>query len=582
MHRASVLLLMALLAGCSREPAQPPQQQSEVSADAAVEKLADRAWDVWLRLYVDDRARAGVATGAPDLSEAGLQTMRQDAEAILRDLDAIRANSLGEDAKLTYRLIREAGEIARDAAEFFDIHFAVVPNQSSFHFLAYVDEIGKQPVADAAGQAAYLTLVSYYGDLARQHLQRLEQQQAHGARMSRFLVERTVRMLGSLRKSLRADLAIDRAIAEVPAVDREAFAKQVEAKLANDIELAFDALLKSLGGEYQRQAPDAIGLAQYPKGKQYYRYLIRRNSSLPMEARDIHELGKKRVAELHADILASAPSLGYKGSSLRAFFDRLKADRRFRATGVADWEREYSADLAAVRPLMPQMFASVPAAPFRLQAMRDSEQGLAHGYYSAPNPTQPEGIFYFSGSDPSGPSLLGTRSLAYHETIPGHHLQMARVVEMRGLNKLRSIYWVGGYTEGWAEYGVELARELGAFDDPYELLGYRMWRLHMAARLVADTGINEYGWSLEDARRFWHDNTHLSAQQIDTEIQRSAAIPAQLLVYRLGYEKMMELRQRAKQTLGDRFDPKAYHEWLLEDGALPLTVLEQKVTEHLQ
>lgn len=581
MHRASALLLMALLAGCGREPAQH-QQQSDVSGDAAVEQLADRTYDVWLRLYVDDRLRAGVPTGAPDLSEAGLQAMRRDAEAILQDSSTIQASSLGEDARLTYGLIREAAEVARDAAAFFDIHFALVPNQSSFHFLAYVDEIGKQRVADAAGREAYFTLVDYYGDLAHQHLQRLEQQQARGARMSKYLVERTVRMLASLRKSLRTDLAVDRAIAEVPAEERAAFTKQIEAKLAGDIEPAFDALLKFLDGTYRREAPDAIGLSQYPKGKQYYAYLIRRNSSLPMSARDIHELGKKRVQELQTDIMASAPALGYRGDNLRAFFDHLKADRRFTAGSVADWEREYAADLAAVQPLLSNVFASLPATPFRLQAMRDSEQGLAHGYYSAPTPTQPEGIFYFSGSDPSGPSLLGTRALAYHETVPGHHLQMARVGEMKGLDKLQSIYWVGGYTEGWAEYGVDLAKELGAFDDPYELLGYRMWRLLMAARLMADTGINEDGWTLDEARRFWHDNTYLSEQQIDSEIQRSAAIPGQLLVYRLGYEKMLELRQRAEQTLGARFDPKVYHEWLLQDGALPLTVLEQKVTEHLQ
>ncbi len=582
MLRASALLLMVLLAGCGREPAQQPQQRFDVSDDAAVEQLADRTWDVWLRLYVDDRARAGVPTGAPNLSEASLQAMRRDAEAILQDSSAIQASSLGEDARLTYGLIREAAEVARDAAGFFDIHFAIVPNQSSFHLLAYVDEISKQRVADATGREAYFTLVGYYGDLARQHLQRLQQQQARGARMSKYLVERTVRMLTSLRKSLRTDLGVDRAIAEVPAEERAAFAKQVEAKLTDSIEPAFDALLAFLDGEYRREAPDAIGLSQYPKGKQYYAYLIRRNSSLQVSARDIHELGKKRVGELQADIMASAPGLGYRGDNLRAFFDHLKADRRFTASSVADWEREYSADLAAVQPLLSKVFASLPATPFRLQAMRDSEQGLAHGYYSAPTPTQPEGIFYFSGSDPSGPSLLGTRALAYHETVPGHHLQMARVGEMKGLDKLRSIYWVGGYTEGWAEYGVDLARELGAFDDPYELLGYRMWRLLMAARLMADTGINEYGWTLDQARRFWHDNTYLSEQQIDSEIQRSAAIPGQLLVYRLGYEKMLELRQRAEQTLGERFDPKVYHEWLLQDGALPLTVLEQKIAEHLQ
>lgn len=221
---AAALIACRLLTACQGESRNSRvEAQKQTTADEAVAMLADRAFEVWLDLYVDDRIRAGVPTGAPDLTEAGVQRMERQARAILQDLERIPAAGLSEDVQLTHGLIREAAEVAADEAEFFDLHFALAPNQASFHFLAYVDELSKQPVATDADRSAYLTLVGYYGQLARQHLSRLQAQQARGSRMSQYLIERTVRMLESLRKSLHADLSVERAIAAAPTEQREEF-----------------------------------------------------------------------------------------------------------------------------------------------------------------------------------------------------------------------------------------------------------------------------------------------------------------------------------------------------------------------
>src|SRR5262245_8039765 len=219
MRRFLVPFLAVAALGAAEAPA----------ANAHIEQLADREFDLWVQLWVDDRARAGLATGAPDVSEAGVKKMASDASAILNELDAIPVAELNDDERLTAGVIREAAAIEVAAAPFYDIDFAVAPNRSSFHFLAYVDELHRQSGNDAAGRAGWLECVGYYGELARQHRQRLEQQQSRGARMSKYLVDRTVRMFTSLWKTLRSDVSFDRIIEETPAADRAAFKKEADA-----------------------------------------------------------------------------------------------------------------------------------------------------------------------------------------------------------------------------------------------------------------------------------------------------------------------------------------------------------------
>lgn len=235
-----------------------------------------------------------------------------------------------------------------------------------------------------------------------------------------------------------------------------------------------------------------------------------------------------------------------------------------------------------MEPFLDQYFAVLPYDVKRLDP--SMEAGMSYGYYEPPTEDRPVGLYRYNGSGLDSRSQLQAANLIYHELVPGHHFHLACQSENEDLPFIwREAMELTGYNEGWVEYAADLPKEMGLYDDPYDLYGRLVNERFTAQRLVVDTGMNLLGWSLERGRSFMRANTMESETQVATETLRySTDMLAQALAYRLGYLEMTELRERAERELGSAFDIRAFHEAILGPGALPLSVLEEQIRVFIQ
>ena len=309
---------------------------------------------------------------------------------------------------------------------------------------------------------------------------------------------------------------------------------------------------------------------------------IRSNTTLELSPEQIQERGKKAVSEISARMQAIRDDMGFKGTALE-FNDQIRKDPRFLAESPQEVEDRFMEYIKRIEPKLGAYFRSRPKAAYGVRRLPPAaEAGMTYGFYSQPTAGDPVGNYNYNASDLPNRSLVWAGSLIYHELLPGHHFHLATQGENEALLDYRRKYSVGAFTEGWAEYAASLGIEMGMYETPEELYGRYIGEIFLASRLVVDTGMNALGWSLQDARDYMRQYVIQSDSEIASETLRySTSIPAQALAYRLGYEKMWELRHRAEEALGDAFDIRDYHEVVLSDGAKPLVVLEAKVDRYI-
>jgi len=269
--------------------------------------------------------------------------------------------------------------------------------------------------------------------------------------------------------------------------------------------------------------------------------------------------------------------VGFAGTR-EEFHDMLREDPRFVASKAREVEARYKADIALMEARIGDYFAVLPKAPYGVRRLTPAEEvNSTFGYYRPPDSIEPAGYYNYNGSRLAERSQVSSRSLIFHELLPGHHLQVALQLEDQALHPYRRNNYFGAFTEGWAEYASSLGEEMGLYEDPYERYGRLIMEIFLATRLVVDTGIGYFGWSLEEARSYMRDHVFQSDVEIATETLRYATRPGQSLAYRLGYEKLWELRHKAERELGEGFDLRAFHAMVLAGGNLPLKVLPEHV-----
>lgn len=361
-------------------------------------------------------------------------------------------------------------------------------------------------------------------------------------------------------------------------VDGEDLRQRVASAVDEQVRPAIDELIEYMDGDYRSQAPAAVGYAQYPGAERYYLYRIRFGVTLELEPEEIHRQGLERLASLEKEMAEIRRSLGFTGSR-EEFHESLANDPRFFAKTPEEMERRLQAPLAKIEPLIDQYFLRRPQAPYGLRRLpRNFEASMSFGYYWPPNTNEPKGHYNYNASNLEKRSLIAAADLIYHELVPGHHFQIVLQAENESLPIYRRHAFYLAFAEGWAVYASQLAGEMGLYEDPYSRYGSLSSQAFFATRLVVDTGINHMGWSEEEAFHFMRENTLKEESNIRAEILRyGVSGPAQALGYELGRYKIAELRERARTALGDRFDIRRFHAAVLDDGSLPLAVLEDHI-----
>ena len=365
---------------------------------------------------------------------------------------------------------------------------------------------------------------------------------------------------------------------DLPESKRAELAAEGRCALLGSVYPAMRRLHAFVIGEYLPRAPANGSMSAYPGGAATYEFFVRLRTTTSLDAKAIHAIGRREVAQLRAEMEAQMRASGF-GGSFAEFIAFLNSDPRFFNPSAEAMLARYRDIGKRVDPELPKLFAVLPRAPYGIRAIPAHQGTDKAEYYDGPSldGTRP-GWFNANTAALSRRSTWAMETLFAHEAVPGHHLQIARALEL-DMPKFRRGMGYVAYVEGWALYAETLGDQLGLYADPYSRFGHLQWRIFRAARLVVDTGIHAQGWTRAQAIDWMTERTGFAPETVTAEVDRYYVWPAQALGYMIGALKIAELRDRAKTALGRRFDIRRFHTAVLDTGAVPLGVLEQRIDE---
>jgi len=354
----------------------------------------------------------------------------------------------------------------------------------------------------------------------------------------------------------------------------EAYSKMISDKIVP----GYKALHDFMKTDYMKAGRESSGIDAVPNGKAYYKHQIKLYTTTEMTADEIHELGLSEVARISSEMEKIKEQVGFKGN-LKAFFDYVRNKKELMPySNPQEIIDNFNAIHNRMKPEVDRLFDKQPKTAFEVRRTEAFREASASAEYNSGSldGTRP-GIFYVPIPDATKYNGYSAESLFLHEAIPGHHFQISLTQENADLPKFRKTLWYSAYGEGWALYTESLGKELGLYTDPYQYFGMLGAEMHRAVRLVVDTGLHSKGWSREKAIAYCLENEAVSEAGIISEIERYMANPGQALSYKIGQLKIRELRAKAEEALGEKFDIREFHNQVLETGCVPLALLENKI-----
>ena len=568
----------------SAAPASPAATAAPAAGAApgtAAAVLATIAADYWRHELDDDfyiRMREGLPIERlPDLSPEYAEKEAAWARTLRERLARIDEATLTHGDWLTLALLRDQADESIAAPRVYWHIFLATPYDAPFGGVHTA--LGSYKLASPADLASYLRLLHAYTAMVEQLRRHLEGQQARGILMPKPEVDTVTAMLRAYaRPPLESVLEVSadrlRGVAAAAAADFHQAAGRI---IADEIDPALVRLADELAGEYRRQAPDRVGIGQYPGGDAAYRAMVRVQTGFDLAPEEIHRRGEAEVERLSRRMAEVRHQLGFAGTA-REFNQRLRSDPRFLARTPEEVAERLMAPVRKIEPKISAWFLRVPKAPYGVEALPAAMGGMTYGYYQVPTPAQPRGRYLFNPGQLDQRPMVWAAALIYHELIPGHHFQLALQAENPDLPPFRRYLTHTAFVEGWGEYSSHLGEEMGLYDDPYFLYGRLAMDMFLSTRLVVDTGLNALGWTRQQATEYMRDRLLESDVQIDSEVLRySIAMPAQALAYKLGATHIENLRRHAETALGPRFDVRRFHEAVLGNGSLPPDILAKHI-----
>ena len=365
--------------------------------------------------------------------------------------------------------------------------------------------------------------------------------------------------------------------------EAEALKGEAKAALLTSVKPAYEKLIAAFAHQ-KTVSPEGDGVWRLPDGDKWYQNRLNWFTTIDLTADEVHQIGVENVERIHNAMRDIMKQVEFTGT-LQEFFEFMRTDEQFYYPNTDEGRDRYLAEATAaidtMREALPDYFGLTPKAPMvvkRVEAFREKSAGKAFYQNPAQDGSRP-GIYYANLYDMNAMPTYQMEALAYHEGIPGHHMQRAIALELEGIPQFQKFLSFTAYTEGWGLYTEELAKDMGFYKDPYSDFGRLAMELWRACRLVVDTGIHAQKWSREEAIDYLIQNTPNPEYDAIKAIERYIAMPGQATAYMIGKLKIMELRETAKATLGDKFSYPEFHDVVLKDGPVPLSVLEEKVNQ---
>ena len=549
----------------------------------ALNDLLHEQWEYSLRtspIYASILGDKRYNDQLDDFSQQAIDDNLVEAQRFLTRFEAIDTTGFPEQEILNKQLMVRDLKMALDGARFKPWEMPV--NQFNGIHIDAPQLVGILSFENVKDYEDYIARLKQIPRVFDQNVVQMRKGMAEGLMPPRILLEQVV---GQSEKIANTPIdqspfahPFDKFPDSIPEADRKRLREAGLAAIKDSIIPAYVSFTKFVRDEYAPKGRTEPGVWSLPNGPERYAFRVKESTTTNLTPEEIHQIGLAQVKEIEGRMLGVAQQLGY--SDLKTFQAAVKSDPKLHGHSrqeILDLYRKYIDQMDAK---LPQMFGRLPKAKLEVMPIEEFREKEASTHYmqGTPDGSRPAHVMVNTG-DFTKRSLTDVETTAYHEGVPGHHLQIAIAQELPELPPFRQHEYYTAYTEGWALYSERLGKEAGFFQDPYSYYGHLEDDMLRAIRLVVDTGFHYKHWTRQQVVDYFHDHSSIDEPSVQSETDRYMAWPAQALGYKIGQLEILKLRQYAKDQLGDKFDLRAFHDEVLSGGALPLDVLAVRIHE---
>jgi uncharacterized protein (DUF885 family) len=598
---AFIVAIAATIAACNNSPSSANKADASqtvektTKGDPSVSTVFQAYYDERMRLFPFEATSNGINTYNDqfpiDISDAYRDTVKQFYQKYKTQLAAVDASKLTERERMSYDILNWDLDVAIEGFNFKD---HLMPINQFWGKTLDLGQLGSgegsQPFKTTADYDNWLKRISHFSEWADVAIANMKRGITEGSVLPKALVVKILPQLKPMAETPVATHLFYQPIGKLTGNTNisEADKKRLTAeyaKMVNDVvKPTYKKLNDFMQTEYLPKSRTTSGISDVPKGKEYYAYLAKSWTTTTMTPDEIFEVGQKEVARIRGEMEAVKTQVGFKGD-LKAFFKQVtEGEKKLRPfTKPEQVIVNFKGIHEKMKPFLAKQFDLVPKTSFEVRRTEAFREASASAEYNQGNAeTGRAGIFYTPIPDAKKYNVFQDEALFLHEAIPGHHYQIMLQAEDTTLPKFRKYLWYGAYGEGWALYTEGLGKELGLYTDPYQYFGRLGNEMHRALRLVIDVGLHTKGWTREQAIKYDLDNEADSEEGITAEVERYMAIPGQALSYKIGEQKILALKRQAQTALGAKFNIQKWHNEVLNDGCVPLAILEKKIQQFIE
>ncbi|MCC5825770.1 DUF885 family protein [Alkalimonas sp.] len=601
----ALAISLSVLTGCepanqssnTASTASSSQQSSQLTESQRANAIFEQIFDEELATNPLRQTQLGLKTNHDrwqDLSEqrrlADLELTRQH-QSLLGSIDS---SALDSQSLLSYQLMTQRLQQQLDNDR-WHLYSYPVNQMRGVHTTVPVTLLNQHRIDNEHDAKAYISRLNAVPTLFAQLIEQLEQRAEKGIIIPRFVFPYVLNDSRNVISGAPFDDSDDnliwadfqRKVSALPlsADEQQLLLNEAELALITSVKPAYQQLIAYLK-QLEQRAGDKDGVWRLPDGQAFYQHALNRMTTTQLTAEQIHQIGLDDVARIHQEMRHIMQQVEFSGS-LSEFFEFMRSDPQFYFPETEEGRQAYLQQATDVidhmRTRLDELFITLPKAEMEVRAVEPfREQSAGKAFYQRPSMdgSRP-GIYYANLYRMSDMPIYQLEALAYHEGLPGHHMQLAIQQELEGIPRFRRFGGYTAYTEGWGLYTELLPKEIGLYQDPYSDFGRLAMELWRSARLVVDTGIHHKGWNREKAIAYLVENTPNPAGDAQKAIERYIVMPAQATAYKIGMIRLLELREKAMTQLGEDFDIRELHDVVLRNGAVPLDVLEKLIDAYI-
>ena len=593
------LSVLTLFFSCKKE-------NEKVYTDAEIEAESKKVNDFFqssfnrgIDNYPEFQTRLGIKKdygklndNSPAAAERDLKINKQELQWLI---DSVNVDALSKDVLLSYKLFKQNTENSISDYKYrlynYPVNQMFGAQSGKPAFL-----INMHRIDDVEDAKAYISRLNGFNKYFSQLINNLKARETIGILPPKFVYDKVVQdseniLVGQpFDNSIKESTLLKDFMKKMNKLDINEKAKSMLERQANEallvsVKPAYEKLINFMKGQ-KRRANFDHGVWKFPDGETFFNNALKRTTTTDLTAEEIHKIGLDEVARIHGEMEAIKNQVQFEGT-LQNFFQFMKTDKQFYYPADQKGKDAYLAKavllIDSMKTRLDEIFITKPKADIIVKAVESfREKSAGKAFYNRPaaDGSRP-GIYYANLYDMESMPTYQMEALAYHEGIPGHHMQLAIQQELEEVPMFRKFGGYTAYTEGWGLYSEYIPKEMGFYADPYSDFGRLAMELWRACRLVVDTGIHSKQWTREEGIKYYTDNTPNAELDVIKMVERHIVMPSQATAYKIGMLKILELRKKAKDALGDKFDIRDFHEVVISHGAIPLNILEDFIDEYI-